>query len=579
MNDPRTIHFAEGLDLPVDVATQKFAFMGITGSGKTHAAGVLVEALLLEVAAQVVVLDPVGIWWGLRLLADGKRPGIPIIVLGGEHGDAPLDPDSGALIANLVVDRRWSVVLDVSEFSLGEQRRFMTAFGEEFFQKKKAQRSAVHVVLEEAQEFLPQFAGKGEERMLAAWTRIWKLGRNYGIGGSIVTQRPQEVAKKALNQSGVLVVLRTIGKQEKKAIREWIVETEAGASTEGLEKLETGTACVWSPAWLRVLGVFKVARKRTFDSHATPDVGSVVGEAKPFELPAREHIQAALGAAVKHAEDNDPALLQKRIAKLERELATVRADLEFAKAQPTPAPVTRAILLPGLLDEGRHLQHEVSLVLDSFAKVRDGAEALVERMEHAELAEAAAHMQASPLGFTPPSRPAEPKPRRTDLVVPTGGARTNGDAKLGRCELAILAVAAWRKTSTQTQVAVFSGYRQSGGFRNALGRLRSLGYIVGGRDDIRITPAGRDHSLAGPPPRPGRDLLSYWVGQLEKCEREILQDLAEHGPAASKEALAKRTSYQVSGGFRNALGKLRTMELIEGYGPITASPLLVEGSR
>ena len=54
----------------------RLAFVGTSGSGKTYNAGTAVERLLKS--ARVGVIDPLGVWWGLRLLADGKRasPGV-----------------------------------------------------------------------------------------------------------------------------------------------------------------------------------------------------------------------------------------------------------------------------------------------------------------------------------------------------------------------------------------------------------------------------------------------------------------------------------------------------------------------
>jgi hypothetical protein len=58
-----------------------------------------------------------------------------------------------------------------------------------------------------------------------------------------------------------------------------------------------------------------------------------------------------------------------------------------------------------------------------------------------------------------------------------------------------------------------------------------------------------------------------------KAEREILAALAEAWPnALAVEEVATRAGYEASGGgFRNALGKLRTLELIEGRGELRAS--------
>src|SRR5437879_6374113 len=116
-----------GLALPADeAATQKYAFIGRSGSGKSYAAARLIE-LLLEFGVQVVILDWVGIWWSLRVAADGKRPGFQnVYVFGGEHADVPLEETSGAMMADLVVDKHISVVIDMMHFRKAARTRFAT---------------------------------------------------------------------------------------------------------------------------------------------------------------------------------------------------------------------------------------------------------------------------------------------------------------------------------------------------------------------------------------------------------------------------------------------------------------------
>lgn len=53
---------------------------------------------------QTVIIDPMGVFWGLRAGADGEDAGLPIPVFGGEYGDAPLESSAGGLMADLVVD-------------------------------------------------------------------------------------------------------------------------------------------------------------------------------------------------------------------------------------------------------------------------------------------------------------------------------------------------------------------------------------------------------------------------------------------------------------------------------------------
>jgi DNA helicase HerA-like ATPase len=201
----KLLRISEDLGLPLDVVTQKLAFLGRTGSGKTYGSSKLAE-LMLDAGAQVVILDVVGVWYGLRLDADGKANGIEIPVFGGLHGDVPLEPTGGHLMADLIVDRGLSVVLDLSQFeSDAAKARFAGEWADRFFFRKKAAPGAVHIFLEECQEFVPQNPQRGEERMLHAFQRIEKLGRNFGIGVSLISQRPQEVNKKALNQTAVTV--------------------------------------------------------------------------------------------------------------------------------------------------------------------------------------------------------------------------------------------------------------------------------------------------------------------------------------------------------------------------------------
>lgn len=122
------------LTLPIEAVTQKFAFLGRTGSGKSYAATKLCE-LMLQERAQVVALDPVGVWWGLRT---GKGDNFKVPVFGGLHGDLPLDEHAGVLIADLIVDRNLCAVLDVSQMISAQQQRFATAFITQLFHRKKA---------------------------------------------------------------------------------------------------------------------------------------------------------------------------------------------------------------------------------------------------------------------------------------------------------------------------------------------------------------------------------------------------------------------------------------------------------
>jgi uncharacterized protein len=123
-------------------------------------------------------------------------------------------------------------------------------------------------------------------------------------------------------------------------------------------------------------------------------------------------------------------------------------------------------------------------------------------------------------------------------------------------------------------VAVLTGYAATGGgFNNYLGALRSRGLIESNGDGLAITDAGVQALGSWEPLPAGPELIEYWRGRLGQAERSILEALAEAYPdALTKEEVAARAGYEANGGgFNNALGRLRTLELVQGRGELRAS--------
>lgn len=319
------IHLAKGLDVPLDITTQKTSLMGGNGSGKTYTTTKIVEEVL-RADGWVIVLDPVGIYYGLRLNADGITPsGLDIPVFGGLHGDIILTPESGALIADLLCDRRLSAVLDVSQFTDSELNRFATDFGNRFWTRMKAQRRAVLLVFEECQEFMPQNPMKGEERKLHIYTRIAKLGRNYGIGVMLISQRPQDVNKKVFNLTQLMFAFQMTGTHERKSMAEWISYVGLDENfSDILPRLEVGEPFVASPRWLKVNEKFHILPKRTYDASATPDFeeDAETISLKPIDISALEKSMKGL---IEETKANDPAELKREITRLKKELTAAQS--------------------------------------------------------------------------------------------------------------------------------------------------------------------------------------------------------------------------------------------------------------
>lgn len=555
------LKLAADLELGIDAVTQRFAFLARSGAGKTYGASKLAEEML-GAGAQVLVIDPVGCWYALRVGADGKSKGFDIVVLGGLHGDLPLDPGSGALVADLVVERGISAVLDVSMMRKGDRKKFAQDFAEQLFHRKKSKKSPVHLFLEEAQVFVPQRVQPDEARMLGAFEDVVKLGRNFGIGVTLISQRPQAVNKDALNQTECLVVLQTNGAQERKALKEWIVEAGIDVGVDliaTLPGLQRGEAWVWSPSWLRVTKRVLIAKKRTLNASATPEHGETV-EAKPLAPIDLEQLRDAMAATVAKAAASDPTKLQRRVAELERQLA----------ARPTAAPAPK--IEPKVVEKPVLKDGQLKRVEDLAAKWEGIALGVAKQMQVTmqPLIDAMAKLH-----LPPPVLPIRPEARRhlparaierRPVEGPTTTAQADGvEVKLGRCELAILGALAVRRPErlTRNQLTLISGYTNSGGFRNAMSSLRSQGLIETGADGLTaLTSAGEAHVGHVRAPRGPQEVFDHWIGQLGLCERAILNVLVQHYPSpVMRDELPELAGYTNSGGYRNALSRLRTLTL------------------
>ena len=147
-----TIATDGGPTLPIDAVTETFAILGKRGKGKTSTAVVLAEELI-RAGQPVIVLDTVGVWWGLRSSADGKGPGLAVTIFGGDHGDVPLEDTAGKVIADALMRLRVPAVLDLSRLSKAGMRRFAADFVE---QLHRVNREPLHAVFDEADELAPQ---------------------------------------------------------------------------------------------------------------------------------------------------------------------------------------------------------------------------------------------------------------------------------------------------------------------------------------------------------------------------------------------------------------------------------------
>jgi hypothetical protein len=581
-----SLSLGPGLRLPDDFATRRAAVIAMSGGGKTYTASVLAEEFV-DAGHPFYALDPTGAWWGLRSSATGKQKGLPVVVIGGEHGDVPLDERSGAAIADLVVGEPSFYVIDMDGIeSRAGEIRFATAFLERLYRAKSKQRAALHGFWDEADLFAPQAKGPEETRMLGAAEAIIRRGRIRGLGTTMITQRPAVLNKNVLTQIDVLIALKVIGPQDRKAIRDYldgVADPELRDEVLGsLASLGLGEAWVYGPGLQPALyRRVKVRERRTFNSSATG--GGAQPEVKLADVDL-DALRERLAASIEKAKAEDPRELRRLLRERDGRIADLEAELDQVEPERVEVPV--------LTDDAREALNEAaSAITDAQGQMIDA------------IAEASRLLGGlvDQLGVTnePPRRPAPAPPvRRAPAARPSPPPapgpppprRDAGDGSISGPEQKVIDSLAWWEVLglapvTRLQAAMVAGYHpRTKGFLNALGALRSGGLIdYPHAGDVVLTDAGRAHAQQPAFP-PTEDALQQMIfDQVGSRRTSLLREvIAVYPNPMPRTELAERLGYhERTKGFLNDLGSLRTLGLIEYpmAGHVVAQPVLfLEGS-
>jgi hypothetical protein len=406
--------------------------------------------------------------------------------------------------------------------------------------------------------------------MLHHFERMWKLGRGFGIGGTLLSQRPQEVNKKVLNQSGTLFVFQMTGPQERKAIGDWTNEHGITDDIQSLlPRLKVGEPHVWSPTFLETSKTVRILPKITTDVSSTPEVGARIKE-RPLSSIDVETLKSDMAATVERSKADDPRELRKQIAALNKEIVALKQQQPKTETKEVPVITDHDKQL--LSSSVQSIQESVNKCYDSVRAWFSGTQAAIN-----DISEIVKGVGATvrwrpapevPFDYRKPVRETQQRVvvHKTPAVLHKT-VRPAHDSELGKCEIAILRVLAQFPEGCEAgKLALLAGYRFSGGFRNALSTLRQAGLMEGANSEVmRITAAGEARGPFEPLPV-GQELQSYWLNHASfgLCEKKILEKLFENPQGLTAQQLCKLTGYEFSGGFRNSLSTLRTAGVLVG---------------
>ena len=616
----KTLNLAADLSLPVEVVTQTMAILAKRRAGKSYTMRRLAEQLF-KAGQQVVIVDPKGDQWGVRSSADGKGPGLPIVILGGERGDAPLEVGAGDVVAKLVVEERVSVLIDLSLFRKREVAVFMTAFLETLYRLKAREvyRTPVMLVIDEADAIAPQKPQDGEERMLGAAEDIVRRGGQRGIGCVLVTQRSAVLNKNVLTQAEVLVALRTIAPQDLAAMNAWIdvhgTPEQRKQLMESLPSLPIGDAWFWSPGWPTADGIFKrvhVLPIETFDSGASPAPGVKRVEPKNLADVDLDKLKGQMAATIEQAKANDPRELKKLLAAKDKRISELEADVKVQRTSLHPSPGKPT---PVLTDADRErlgafsselaafraelgasiqrstselrkaIEAELSIRIDQLSgQHAHKAQLAAARLEKAGITKILAKLEqvsapvpvlAMHAGVKPATQAALVRtaqaiitPSRHHGTRESQGTGHRAEANLPPGERAVLTAAAMWPTDgvSRDQLGVLTGYKRS--TRDAyIVRMQAKGLLAVAGGAIVATDAGID--ALGPDFEPlptGDALYQWWRDRLPDGERKCLDVLmANHGKPVDRETIDELTGFKRS--TRDAyLSRLTARRLVESIG-------------
>lgn len=539
--------------LPADLVSQSTAILAKRRVGKSYLASVIAEELLTR-GQPVVIVDPTGAHWGLRASADGRKPGFPVVVVGGRHADLPLEEGGGEALARAVVEQRFSLIVDTSLLTKGATLRFLDAFLGTLYQ---ANEQNLLLLLDEVDYYCPQKPASPQHAITAAHVDdLVRRGGIKGIGVVLVTQRSAVVSKDVLTQCEVLIALRLVHPLDIKPIMDWVGvhgdQESAKRMLASLPSLPVGTAWVWWPAE-EIFERIQVRKKTTFDSGRTPKPGERGARPKVLAKVDLAQLGERMKSAAEQAKANDPRELKKQLAAAS---ARIKA-LEARKSAPAPkaaspvprtevktvqVPVLKEAQLKRLEQLLKNLGISSEQLLKELLKVGVAQTYVLTQIEKS----------TSRAVTVSGMRPAELNtPTPTRITPPAVFAPVEG---LSGPEVRVLASLAWWKAMGVSlpggaAVAVMARYTvTSSSYEKPRAQLKAKGLLtLTGTGQVSLTDAGE--ALAPPvsAPTTREELHRCVLGNLKGPERRLLGPLLEAYPEGLTNAtLAERSRYAVT---------------------------------
>lgn len=340
---------------------------------------------------------------------------------------------------------------------------------------------------------------------------------------------------------------------------------------------------MFSPQWLKTLTKIQFHRRRTFDSGATPKVGSTPRPPTALAQVDIDAIKQAMAGVIEKTQAEDPRTLRARIATLEAELRQ-RPEPVVHRVEVPVIPAEVATQLEASLAELSQAYASWAPRLEQISTLSAAAIEQAEALQGALAVAAAEHPTPQPpCAATVTARP--PKAARPLGASPTPQVEDDGLPQLRsgarRMVEALARMAPLRVTKGQW--GTVARLKTTGGtWSTYLSDIRRRGYLDETSAGYTLTDAGFASLGGRPEPMTADELQTHYRSILRAGASKMLDALIVAYPSAlTKDELGEAADIVTTGGtFSTYLSEWIRNGLAERQGAeVVATRILMHGSQ
>lgn len=536
------------MDLPT-LIDSRLLICANSGGGKSYAVRKLLEETNNKVMS--IVLDVEGEFKTLREKFD--------YLLIGKGGDVELNMKSASLLPEKIMELNVSTIIDISDLQKFDRIRYVKAFLESLMQLNRDYWKPCLIILDEAHLLCGQ---QEKQDSFLAVIDLMTRGRKRGYCGVLCSQRIAKLHKDAVAECNNYMIGRTGLDIDMRRASE-ILGFTSKQDMLSLRDLDAGEFYVFGTAISKKIINVKVKEVQTTHPKVGMDIRSEISP--PTEKV--KNILNKLNNLPKEAEQykKDKDNLIKEVNELNRQIRILKSGTNKVLDEKA---IERARQI-GLNEAKLQFKNEIEFLKRQNNLLLNRENKIVELLNI-----------KIPLNTIKVEDKVLSKPLyHTPLITEPQISNTNiEDTKLGRCEKMIYSFLYNNpeRSFNKSQIGAVTGYSStSGGFNNAISKLRNLNLIKGSINDLRLNEYNSEIIIEG------NFEKENIINILGKCEKEIYQVLLDNPDQQfTKEEIANMTMTKYSsesGGFNNSISRLNTLGLIKRNGGIIQlNPELLE---